>query len=495
MEKLNTIPFYKRFGLRVFLFNAILALSVIVPTLLIRNMNYKDLIDRNSFAAALFNHGTDQFGGLHQNEWPAAMENFPKLFYQQRICLFNLENELVYDSGIMRKFDQEYILDLLLPDPYIDWNIQNDNFDPGVLIGYLKSINLADKVENKWQYTATKSIRYAEGIDRITIFARKIRSADGEDLIFSMSHSVVDILIHYRSVKERFLILYSLVILLCLLLTIIISWSVTSPLKKLYNRSKEILASKWRENDLEELPKRGEIGEICQALQSLIKEQKRQSENFMRFSSDIVHELKTPLAAIRSGLEAYSESTDEPEKEQVYDRINRRIQQMENLMNEIQLIGSIESNTVEERCTDIITVSKEILYELQEAEIELEIAPGIEGCHLPISCEKVYRILINLLKNAVGFSPEKGSVSVSLCMQEDFIIVQVRDRGPGIPEEVFSQITNRFFTYRPKNHEKHSGLGLSIIDAILRGCGGTMEYQNRTEGGAQFTCRIPTCKE
>jgi signal transduction histidine kinase len=491
MEKVTTIPFYRRFSLRVFLFNAIFLFSIIVPTLTIRKMDYKDLMDRSYFQTNFFYYCIDQLSRQNQSDWPKAIEAFPKLFYRQRICIFNLDKELMYDSGVMMEYDQEYRFDLLLPDPYIDWKDQNEHFDTGVYIDYLQNLSL-ENVDPHRVFRATRTVRYDEGVDRIILLGKIIRSADGEDLVFTMSQSVVDILIQGRSIKERLLFLYSLVILLCLLLTIILSWSVTSPLKKLYTYSREILVSKWKGNNYPELPKRGEIGEICQALQNLIEEQKRQSENFKSFSSDIVHELKTPLAAVRSGLEVYSESTDEGEKEEIYDRINRRIQQMESLMNEIRLMGSIEANTAEEYCRNVVTVSEEAIYEFKEAEIDLEVAPGIEAFYLPISCEKVYQILINLLKNAVSFSPDRGSVSVSLCIEDRFLIIQVGDKGPGIPEEVFSQITNRFFTFRPKNDEKHSGLGLSIIEAILRGCGGYLEYQNRIEGGAEFICRIPT---
>lgn len=491
MEKLKSIPFYKRFSIRVLFFNVILLLSMIIPTAIIRKMDYKQLLDRITFHTALFNYCADRLNALDKVDWPAAIEMFPKIFYQQRICIFSTDQKLMYDSGLMKEFDGEFTFELLLPDPYIDWKKQSEIIDSHIYIAYLQNINL-DNIDPQRFYQSTRSIQYEKGVDRVILSGKLLRSADGEELIFTMSHSLVDILIHGRSIKERFLIIYSLVILLSLLLTIILSRSVIDPLKRLYAFSKEILASKWRDDYGMELPKRGEIGEICRVLQGLIKDQKKQSENFKEFSSDIVHELKTPLAAIRSGLEIYSESTNEKEKEEVYGRINRRIQQMENLMDEIQFVGNIESNTEEEHCKNMFPVTEEILYEFGDAEINLEIAPGIEACQLPLSCEKVYQILNNLVKNAVSFSPDKGSVSVSLRTEGNFLIIQVSDRGPGIPNEVFSQITNRFFTFRPKNDEKHSGLGLSIIDAILRGCGGYLEYQNKTEGGAEFICKIPT---
>ena len=168
---------------------------------------------------------------------------------------------------------------------------------------------------------------------------------------------------------------------------------------------------------------------------------------------------------------------------------------MEHLMDEIQHIGNIESNTQEEHCESITSICQEILHEFRDFEIAFEITPHVEGYGFSISCEKFCQILQNLIKNAISFSPEKGSISLAIHLEANFLILRIADRGPGIREEVFPHIRNRFFTYRPNSDEKHSGLGLSIIDAILRTCGGQLEYRNRNSGGAEFTCRIPAYQE
>jgi two-component system sensor histidine kinase ChvG len=72
--------------------------------------------------------------------------------------------------------------------------------------------------------------------------------------------------------------------------------------------------------------------------------------------------------------------------------------------------------------------------------------------------------------------------------------VTVRDRGPGIPEEHLGKLFDRFFTYRPdeqRNH-RHTGLGLSIVKAIVEGYGGSVHAGNNPEGGAVFEVRLPT---
>lgn len=503
MEKVTTVPLYRRFGVRVLLFNVILLVSIVVPTTIIRKMDYKHLVDRTSFHRELFFSTIDRLYETDHRDWPAAVERFPRLFYQQRVCIFSENNELVYDSGVMREFDREFTFRLVLPDPYIDWTVENGTYDPEVLIGYIKRLNLDERVGDSAPFAITASIPYDGGMDRIVLFATRVRSADGEPFIVTMSQSVVDILIHSRSIKERFLFLYLVVGVLALLLTVVLSWSVTGPLKRLYRYSERLFASTRNGVDHRDVPMGGEIRGICLALERLIGEQQRQSESFMRFSSDIVHELKTPLATIRSGLELYAESDDDGEREQIYHRINRRIQQMEHLMEEIRFIGAIETGRADERCGEIASVCDEVGYEFIDADLVVEIDPAAERCLLPISCEKVYQILVNLVKNAVSFSPERGSVSLSLRVEGRGLHVRVRDGGPGIPDEVFPYIADRFFSFRTphatpidatrersKSHA-HSGLGLSIVDAILRGCDGRLQYRNRPEGGAEFTCSIP----
>ncbi len=491
MENLRTLPFHKRLSLRVFLFNGILLIGVITPTYLIQQQNYKVLGDRNAFSSMLFEDLAGRLGSLPADGWPAAVADMPKLLSRQRVCVLDDQNGLVFDSGIQKEFDRYFVFDLLLPSPYVDGKARAGDIDHAVLIDYLKGIDIAARTRGVWTFNATRSVRYPAGMDRISINARRIRSADGKELVVCLTGSLVDILIHDRSIKERFLILYALVILLSVILTFILSRSVTRPLWRLYRYSREILASPMRDAPRDKLPRSGEIGDICRALQSLIREQKSRSENFMRFSSDVVHELKTPLAAIRSGLEVYAESTDEREKGGLYARMNGIIQQMENLMDEIQFLGSMESGAAREECADVMKVIEEASFELNDAGIAFDVSPGVEKARLPVSADKAYHVLMNLLRNAVSFSPQKGSVTASLFCERGFLAIRVRDRGPGIPEEVFSRITDRFFSFRPRDGGKHSGLGLSIVDAILRGCGGRLEYRNRTRGGAEFICRIP----
>ncbi|MBN2049627.1 MAG: hypothetical protein JW760_04225, partial [Spirochaetales bacterium] len=289
MEKLKALPFYKRFGFQVLLFNALLLVSIIAPSRIISKTDYKNLMNRVTFHGAFFNYCADRLSGINLADWPAAIEGFPGIFYQQRICVFSVDKELIYDSGIMRDFDRDYMLDNLLPDPYIDWTRENENLDPNLYIDYLTALDLSE-VNPRRVFRSTRTVRYDAGADRIILSGKLLTTADGEEVIFTMSDSIVDMLISGRAVKERFLFLYCSVAILALGLTAVLSLSVTGPLRRLYGYSMEILSSPYRDEKPDNLPIQGEIGSICRALQSLIQQQKEQSEHFQRFSSDVVHE-------------------------------------------------------------------------------------------------------------------------------------------------------------------------------------------------------------
>ncbi|MBN2510379.1 MAG: HAMP domain-containing histidine kinase, partial [Spirochaetales bacterium] len=299
---------------------------------------------------------------------------------------------------------------------------------------------------------------------------------------------------HERAVKERFLFLYSVIILLAVLLSLVLNSMAAGPLNRLYLLATKIVADDRKEGitDSDALlrPGIGEIGIICQAIQRLVKAQKTQADNFRAFSSDIVHELKTPLSAIRSGIEIYSETPDEKEKGEILERIHTRISRMESLMDEIKHIGELETQTENEYCDSVLPVIREALRAYESRGVLFEHSGGTEKCRLPVSGVKLYQVVDNLVKNAVDFSPVRESVRVSADINEGLFVLSVRDKGPGILKEVFPLVTTRFFSYR-MGENVHSGLGLAIVDAIARNSGGNLVYRNLDAGGSMFTVSFP----
>jgi two-component system sensor histidine kinase ChvG len=114
---------------------------------------------------------------------------------------------------------------------------------------------------------------------------------------------------------------------------------------------------------------------------------------------------------------------------------------------------------------------------------------GIEG--------RLGQVLRNLITNALSFSPPGGCITLRARTETPYLVIEVDDDGPGIPENKFEGIFDRFYTERPQGEKfgTHSGLGLSISRQIVEAHGGTIAASNRTDGsgrvlGARFTIRL-----
>ena len=102
------------------------------------------------------------------------------------------------------------------------------------------------------------------------------------------------------------------------------------------------------------------------------------------------------------------------------------------------------------------------------------------------------QVFINLILNAIEILPKKGEISVSTfkSKEEDYVVVEVKDNGPGIPEHVLPRIFDPFFTTKSKR--KGTGLGLSVSKGILSKLGGYIKAESKAGEGASFKVYLPT---
>jgi two-component system, OmpR family, sensor histidine kinase ChvG len=107
--------------------------------------------------------------------------------------------------------------------------------------------------------------------------------------------------------------------------------------------------------------------------------------------------------------------------------------------------------------------------------------------------DRLMQLLVNLLDNAVSFSPAGGTVRISVATGNE-VVLQISDEGPGIPDGNRERIFDRFFTFRPgekRSGSGHTGLGLAIVKAVVEGYGGSIRLLEGTERGALFEVRLP----
>ncbi len=234
----------------------------------------------------------------------------------------------------------------------------------------------------------------------------------------------------------------------------------------------------------------------AERIEQLLAEQKALLVSQKSLLANASHELRSPLARIRMGLELMKPAASaEKYQTDLVVEINRNITELDQLVEEILLASRLDAKE-----TDLGTIERVDLLGLAAEEcasFEVELDIGLPSNEPPPPAWMVQgvvkllrRALRNLLENARRYAG--GAVSVSLRRQGEWVLLQVCDGGPGVPEAYQTRIFEGFFRL-PGSSERDGGvgLGLALVKSIVTRHGGTVSCSNRPQGGACFEIRLP----
>lgn len=288
------------------------------------------------------------------------------------------------------------------------------------------------------------------------------------------------------------------------LLTLLTSLTIVRPLQRLRKEAQAMLDRRGRlKSHFKGSTRRDEIGDLSRALAELTRRLDDHIRFIESFASDVSHEFKNPLAAIRNATELLSE-VEEPEQRQRFIAMAQKdIARLERLLSGVREITRVDSGLEGESAVPL-----EIGGLLRGLVERCEMRPGRRApvrfesdgpVRVTAHPDRLAQVFENLLANALSFSPPDEPIDVRLETHGDETRILVRDHGPGFPEEHLDRIFDRFFTYRPdgpatgngSRREDHTGLGLAIAKAIVEGHGGTLKAANAEGGGALLTVTLP----
>ncbi|MFL6194711.1 MAG: stimulus-sensing domain-containing protein [Thermoanaerobaculia bacterium] len=286
------------------------------------------------------------------------------------------------------------------------------------------------------------------------------------------------------------------------ILSLLLAGTITHPVRRLRDEANALLDRRGRlRGRFQGSRRKDEIGDLARSLEQLTARLAAHQTALEAFASDVSHELKNPLAGIRSATELLADVEDPQDRERFLSLIQREAARMERLLNGVREIGEIDARLETEppRTVDLEALLREVVEGFRRrADKPVEIRFAASGpVHVRATPERLLQVFENLLDNARGFSPEGGTVTVTLAAWNGTASVRIEDEGPGIPDSHRARIFDRFFTYRPTEphaRDGHTGLGLAIAKAIVEGYGGTITAANRSdrpEGGARFEVRLP----
>jgi two-component system sensor histidine kinase ChvG len=220
------------------------------------------------------------------------------------------------------------------------------------------------------------------------------------------------------------------------------------------------------------------------------------------FAADVTHELKNPLASVRSAVDTLDRVKDPELQRQLIAVIRDDVGRLDRLITDISEASRVDAELARARFERVdLGVMIEGLVKAREArgmggDVRLAFARPNKGIAMVFGDgSRLTRVVENLVDNAISFSPPGGLVRIAATRDGEEVLVRVEDEGPGVPEEARAVIFNRFHSIRPEGEAfgRHSGLGLAIAKAIVEGHNGVIEVTDRDNAphGARFVIRLP----
>lgn len=293
------------------------------------------------------------------------------------------------------------------------------------------------------------------------------------------------------------------VLLVSVLLSLFLARTIVRPLRRLAIAAQRVRLGRAREVRVPRLPsRRDEIGALARALSDMTGALRQRIDNTEAFAADVTHELKNPLASLRSAVEGLERVEEPALRAQLLAVVRDDVTRLDRLVVDIAETARLDAELSRARfeTIDVGALVKPLVpaWVARGAERGVRLAwarPRARATVVAGEPARLGRALGNLVDNALSFSPPGGLVEVGATRVGGDVQVHVEDEGPGVPPDARGRIFERFHTDRPEEDAfgRHSGLGLSIARAIVEGHGGTIEVGERGDRrrGARFTVRLP----
>lgn len=294
-----------------------------------------------------------------------------------------------------------------------------------------------------------------------------------------------------RAEREQVLQMFVVALLVSVGLSIVLASTIANPLSDLSTaaelgrdrNARRMSPGRVRIPDLTGRP--DEIGRLSAAMRGMVSALYDRIDANEQFAADVAHEIKNPLASLRSAVGTLRVARREEQVNRLLDVIEHDVRRLDRLISDTSNASRLDSELVkeEEETFDLCrTLDNLCQYLAQEAasrnvmlitELPREpvIVQGLEA--------RLAQVFVNLITNAISFCEEGDAVRVWARKRENRVLVVVEDTGPGIPEEALTKVFKRFYSERPvKQFGNHSGLGLAISKQIVEAHGGVIWAEN-----------------
>ena len=230
-----------------------------------------------------------------------------------------------------------------------------------------------------------------------------------------------------------------------------------------------------------------------------LEKEKEVNDLKSRFVSMASHEFRTPLSTVLSSislLAKYNTTEDQPKRDKHIDRIKSSVKTLTDILNEFLSLGKIEEGKVEVRA-ELFDISEFINGITNEMIVLLKAGQEIKYEHLGntstyTDSSLLKHVLINLISNAIKFSPENATILISCKVDNENITIKITDQGMGIPMADQIHLFERFFRATNATNIQGTGLGLHIVGRYIEILNGSISYESELEKGSTFKIVLPS---
>ena len=306
-----------------------------------------------------------------------------------------------------------------------------------------------------------------------------------------------------RRQRTGIVIAMTVVILLSILLSMFLARTIVRPMRRLALAAHRVRLGRSREVRVPRLPSRqDEIGLLARAVSDMSQSLRQRIDNMEAFAADVTHELKNPLASLRSAVEGLDRVQDDTLRHRLMSIAREDVGRIDRLINDISEAARTDAELARATFDRVdlgplieqLVASWETRRETGDAKIAFA-RPRKNTAAVMGKPDRLARAINNIIDNAISFSPSGGLVEIAAARVGDEVRIRIDDEGPGVPPEAREAIFHRFHSVRPEGEEfgRHSGLGLAIARAIVEGHDGEIDVQDRDDApsGARFTIRLP----
>ncbi len=217
------------------------------------------------------------------------------------------------------------------------------------------------------------------------------------------------------------------------------------------------------------------------------------------FVANVSHELRTPLAALKSVVETLADGAfeDESVAREFLRRADGEVDRLVQLVEELLELSRIESGDqpLLLRDTDVASLLSEVAERLRpqaaraHQDLKLELSPELGSVSLDSA--RIERAVLNLLHNAIKFTPAEGEVTLSARREDGSLLIEVRDTGAGIAQSDLTRVFERFYKADHSRASGGSGLGLALVKHAVEAHGGSVSVESQQSRGSVFSLHIP----